>query len=172
MGPASLDAGDAARVIRLSELFGGPERPLVLFHFMYGGAQASPCPMCSMWIDGYQAAARHLQQRVDLAVVARADLASLRGWARLRGWTDLGLVSSRRCSMKRDLGFEDDAGAQMPGVSVFARSPDGSPRHFYSASAYLSDDHPYRGMDLLSPVWNVLDLTPEGRGDWLPALEY
>jgi predicted dithiol-disulfide oxidoreductase (DUF899 family) len=29
-----------------------------------------------------------------------------------------------------------------------------------------------RGIDLLSPVWNVLDLTPEGRGDWNAKLEY
>ena len=24
----------------------------------------------------------------------------------------------------------------------------------------------------LSPVWNIFDLTPEGRGDWNPKLEY
>ena len=29
-----------------------------------------------------------------------------------------------------------------------------------------------RGIDLLSPVWNLLDLTPEGRGEWLPSLAY
>ena len=30
----------------------------------------------------------------------------------------------------------------------------------------------FRGIDLLSPVWNLLDLTPEGRGDWEPSLAY
>ena len=30
-----------------------------------------------------------------------------------------------------------------------------------------------RHIDLIWPLWNVLDLTPEGRGsDWVPALEY
>ncbi|MHB2020084.1 MAG: hypothetical protein ACYCW6_24365 [Candidatus Xenobia bacterium] len=30
-----------------------------------------------------------------------------------------------------------------------------------------------RHVDLLWPLWNVLDLTPEGRGkSWYPALEY
>lgn len=29
-----------------------------------------------------------------------------------------------------------------------------------------------RGIDLLSPVWNYFDLTPDGRGDMLPSLEY
>jgi predicted dithiol-disulfide oxidoreductase (DUF899 family) len=27
----------------------------------------------------------------------------------------------------------------------------------------------YRGLDLLSPVWNLLDLTRAGRGDWMPG---
>ena len=30
----------------------------------------------------------------------------------------------------------------------------------------------FRGIDLLSPVWNLLDLTPKGRGDWEPSLAY
>jgi predicted dithiol-disulfide oxidoreductase (DUF899 family) len=29
-----------------------------------------------------------------------------------------------------------------------------------------------RGIDLLSPVWHVLDLTPQGRGDWYAELQY
>ena len=27
-----------------------------------------------------------------------------------------------------------------------------------------------RGIDLLTPVWYLLDLTPAGRGDWYPSL--
>src|ERR1035438_9356685 len=52
-GPASLDAGDApVRTVRLSELFTAPDRPLVVYHLMYGKKQTKPCPMCTMWIDG------------------------------------------------------------------------------------------------------------------------
>jgi predicted dithiol-disulfide oxidoreductase (DUF899 family) len=29
-----------------------------------------------------------------------------------------------------------------------------------------------RGIDLLTPVYNMLDLTPQGRGDWYASLEY
>ncbi len=29
-----------------------------------------------------------------------------------------------------------------------------------------------RGIDLLSPVWNLLDLTPDGRGQWDTKLQY
>ena len=45
-GPANLDAGDAPlRPIRLSELFSKPDRPVVIYHFMYGKKQSKPCPM-------------------------------------------------------------------------------------------------------------------------------
>jgi hypothetical protein len=27
-------------------------------------------------------------------------------------------------------------------------------------------------MDLISPVWNVFDLLPSGRGEWLPDNSY
>ena len=42
--------------VRLSQLFSAPHRPLILCHFMYGKAQTDPCPLCTMWIDGYNAA--------------------------------------------------------------------------------------------------------------------
>jgi predicted dithiol-disulfide oxidoreductase (DUF899 family) len=29
-----------------------------------------------------------------------------------------------------------------------------------------------RGIDLIAPVWQVLDLTPQGRDDWDPELTY
>jgi predicted dithiol-disulfide oxidoreductase (DUF899 family) len=31
-----------------------------------------------------------------------------------------------------------------------------------------------RGIDLMSPfwIWNILDLTPDGRGEWMPKLGY
>jgi hypothetical protein len=29
-----------------------------------------------------------------------------------------------------------------------------------------------RGIDLLAPVWNFMDLTPQGRREWYPSLAY
>ena len=53
-GPDDLNAGDSpTRSVRLSELFSGPDRSVVVYHFMYGKKQTSPCPMCTMWIDGF-----------------------------------------------------------------------------------------------------------------------
>src|SRR5437762_9261260 len=51
-GPSNLDGGDAPiQTVRLSELFSGSDRSLVIYHFMYGKRQTNPCPMCTMWID-------------------------------------------------------------------------------------------------------------------------
>jgi predicted dithiol-disulfide oxidoreductase (DUF899 family) len=41
-----------------------------------------------------------------------------------------------------------------------------------AAGAQLADDRRERGIDLLSPVWHLLDLTPGGRGDWYPSPGY
>jgi len=55
---------------------------------------------------------------------------------------------------------------------VFTRDVDGNVRHFYTAHPNMSDEFDQRGIDLLCPVWHVLDLTPEGRDDWYAELEY
>jgi predicted dithiol-disulfide oxidoreductase (DUF899 family) len=36
----------------------------------------------------------------------------------------------------------------------------------------MADDINERGIDLLSPIWGVLDLTQKGRGDWYAGLDY
>jgi predicted dithiol-disulfide oxidoreductase (DUF899 family) len=36
----------------------------------------------------------------------------------------------------------------------------------------MSDDVNQRGIDLLTPAWHVLDLTPHGRADWYARLDY
>src|ERR1017187_3334502 len=63
--------------VQLSELFSAPGRPLILYHFMFGKAQTDPCPLCTMWIDGYNAAAPHLTQNADFAVVGAPEPAAL-----------------------------------------------------------------------------------------------
>jgi len=85
-GPADLAAGDKpVREVRLSQLFTAPKRSLVLYHFMYGKGQRKACPMCTMWIDGFNGVADHLAENVDFAVIAAADLPALREHGRWRG---------------------------------------------------------------------------------------
>jgi predicted dithiol-disulfide oxidoreductase (DUF899 family) len=172
-GPTSLDDGDApANTVRLSELFSAPDRALVIYQFMYGKKQTKPCPMCTSWIDSFNGVAHHLAQNIDLAIVAAADLPTLRAHARQRGWNKLRLLSAGASSFKYDLGSEDAAGYQDSTISVFTLDAQRAVRHFYSVHPRLADDIDTRGIDEYNPIWNVLDLTPHGRGNWDASLDY
>jgi predicted dithiol-disulfide oxidoreductase (DUF899 family) len=174
-GPASLDDGDEPlRTVRLSELFTASDRSLVIYHFMYGKKQKNACPMCTAWIDSFNGVAHHLAQNVDLAIVAAADPATLRAHARKRGWNRLRLLTAGDSTFKYDLGSENREGNQESTVSVFARDVDGTLRHFYSGHPWLAHDSKdqQRGIDELNPIWNVLDLTPRGRGQFYASLDY
>ena len=172
-GPASLDAGDEPVTrVRLSELFTAPDRALVIYHLMFGKKQTKPCPMCTAWLDGYNGVAHHLAQNVDFAIVAAANPSTLRAYARERGWNKLRLLSAGESTVKYDLGSEDREGGQDSTISVFTRDSDGTLRHFYSSHPGLAPDIKERGIDELSPIWNVLDLTPQGRGTFYASLDY
>lgn len=172
-GPPDLSAGDEPRrQVQLSELFTGPDRSLVVYHFMFGKKNTEPCPMCTLFIDGWNGVAHHLAQNVDVAIAAAADPVALRTFARSRGWDRLRLLSCGTNTFKYDLGSEDRDGNQDSTVSVFTRDSDGKLRHFYSVHPSMSGEIKERGIDLLGPVYNVLDLTPQGRGDWYADLSY
>lgn len=172
-GPRRLEDGDGpVTTVRLSELFGSPQRALVIYHLMYGKENTTPCPMCTMWVDGLDGIAHHLAPNVDFAVAAAADVPTLRAYARVRGWERVRLLSCADNTFKYDLGSEDEAGVQDSAVSVFTLDAGGSPHHFYTTHPSLADDINQRGIDLLTPAWHVLDLTPQGRGDWYAQLDY
>ena len=172
-GPSDLDAGDSpTRKVRLSELFTGPDRSVIVYHLMFGKKQSKPCPMCTQLVDGLNGVAQHVAQRADLAIVAAADPPALRGHARARGWNRLRLLSAGSSTFKSDLGSEDREGNQDSEISVFTRGSDGVLRHFYSAHPRLAEDVKERGLDLICPLWTLFDLTPQGRGDFYAKLEY
>lgn len=170
-GPFDLGADGPVRRVHLADLFGQPEKPLIVYHLMYGGTQTEPCPMCSMWIDGFNGVARHVAQRANLAVVAQAPIGAIRAWGRQRGWHSLRLLSSSSSTFKTDLNTQTPEGDQRPAISVFTRCSDGSSRHFWTGEAHLNDAT-WGGLDQYSPVWNLFDLTPEGREAWMPQREY
>jgi len=170
-GPMDLDAGDEpVSEVRLSDLFSGPGRSLIVFQMMFGKAQKTPCPMCTMWVDGFTGIAHHIAENIDLVVVTAADVSELRQHARNRGWTGLRLLSAGENTFKFDLGSEDPEGNQGSTISVFDRDDDGTIRHAYTVQPQWSETDYQRGMDLYSPVWHLLDLTRKGRGDWYASL--
>jgi predicted dithiol-disulfide oxidoreductase (DUF899 family) len=149
--------------VRLSELFTGDKNDLIIYHLMYWAKDDDFCPMCSLWIDGFNGIAPHLRQRANFAVASRAPVDKLKAWAKRRGWDRLRLLSDDGPQFARDIDAEDAEGNPDSTVVVFTKSGH-EIRHFYTAHPMLEDRE--RGIDLLSPVWHLLDLTPSGRGDW------
>ena len=177
-GPRTLDAGDApirkvkVKVkVKIGELFSAPERPLVIYQLMFGKKQTKPCPMCTLWIDGHNGVAHHIAQNLDFAIVAAAEPILLRGYARQSGWHNLRLLSGGESSFKYDLGG-DQEGGQGSSLNVFTKNADGTVRHFYTQPPRLAQDINERGIDLLTPVFNLMDITSRGRGNWYPNLGY
>lgn len=163
----------AAGSVRLSELFGPGRRSLIVYSYMYGPTAEEPCPMCTCFLDGVDAYAPHLTQRLNLVVVARSPAERLRASAARRGWRRLRLLSSAKNSYNTDYGAEAPDGQQLPACNVFTMTDEGV-FHFWSAEMLYvpTKGHP-RHVDLLWPIWSFFDLTPEGRGtDWLPKLSY
>lgn len=170
----AFDAGDG-RTVRLSELFTLPEASLVLYNFMYGPKMAAACPMCTSFLDSLDGSAPHLTQRVNLAVVAKSPIDRIRAHARARGWRHLRLLSSAGNAFNRDYLGESPDESQNPLLHVFVRRG-ATVHHFYTTELFFvppePGQHP-RHIDPMWPLWNVLDMTPEGRGDgWHPKLEY
>ncbi|MFE9577140.1 DUF899 family protein [Nocardia sp. NPDC006044] len=168
-GPADLGRPEPTRTTKLRDLFGQHDT-LVVYHLMFHPDEDEACPMCSMWVDGFQGVAHHLAQRTSFAVIAKAPLPKLRAWAVRRGWDGLRILSSHGTTFNADLNAERANGEQRPMISVF--TPDGDRvRHHYTLPANFLDDA-QRGIDQLSPVWNILDLLPAGRGDWYAENHY
>jgi predicted dithiol-disulfide oxidoreductase (DUF899 family) len=173
-GPTDLEASTPVRAVSLSELFTHGDT-LVVYSFMFGPAAAQPCPMCTSMLDSLNGNAPHIRQRTALAVVAKSPIERIRAFARERGWRNLRLLSSHGNAYNRDYFGEGADGAQWPALNVFVRRG-GKVFHFYCTELLFVPSDPGqngRHVDMLWPLWNVLDLTPEGRGsDWYPKLRY
>jgi predicted dithiol-disulfide oxidoreductase (DUF899 family) len=178
--------------VRLSELFGPGKDSLVIYSFMFPrdplderpgpteGQSArlplaqGPCPSCVALLDQLDGAAEHAGQHLNLAIVAKAPPAHILGFARDRGWRRLRLLSSASNTYNRDYLAETAEGLQRPMLNVFRR--DGTAiRHFWGSELFYAPAEPGqdpRHVSTVEPVWNLFDLTPEGRPDWDEQLSY
>jgi predicted dithiol-disulfide oxidoreductase (DUF899 family) len=127
-------------------------------------------------LDSLDGAAPHLSRSLSLAVVAKSDPARIRNFARERGWRHLRLLSSRGNKYNRDYHAETAEGEQMPLLNVFVRDGDHFRHTWASELIYAPRDEGMdpRHVDSIWPIWNVLDLTPEGRANDsnFPSLRY
>jgi predicted dithiol-disulfide oxidoreductase (DUF899 family) len=163
------------RKVRLSELFAPGKDTLILYSYMYSLAMDAPCPMCTSIIDSLEGAAGHVGQRVNLAIVAKSPLPRLLTFTRNRGWKNLRFLSSADNSYNRLYRGEDEDGEQFPMLNVFVKKGDNI-RHFWASELFFSKPEKGQNMrhvDMIWPLWNLLDVTPAGRGkDWYPRLSY
>jgi predicted dithiol-disulfide oxidoreductase (DUF899 family) len=187
-------AGGAGGSVRFSDLFAPGKDTLVVYSFMFprysgdsrpGPAEGetarlplaeTPCPSCTSILDSLDGAAPHLAQLINLAVVAKSDPDRIAAFAREPGWRHLRLLSSRNNRYNRDYLAEDPDSGQRPILNVFTRDG-GEFRHRWATELMFAprdDGEDPRHVDLIWPLWNVLDMTPGGRAncDRIPAGHY
>lgn len=154
--------------VSMSDLFN--TECLALYSLMYKTTDVQPCPMCASLLDGLNAQMTQLSRSIDLVVVAKATPEMLTDLAASRGWDQLRFVSAEHNSYQRDYRGEDANGAQLPMLNIFERK-DHVIRHYWGSEGYFAPltGHP-RHLDTLWPLWNMLDLTPKGRSDFMPQL--
>ncbi len=182
-------AADGSEV-KFSELFAPGKDTLVVYHMMFprwsqdqrAGAASGrtaalplaeqPCPSCTSVVDGLNGPATHLSDRVNLVVVAATDPARLGNYAVERGWGNVRLLSSRNNTFNRDYHGETREGEQLPVLNVFSRDGDGMHHRWASELTFVRGDS--SPLDAIWPMWGVLDLTPDGRGETAgyPSLQY
>jgi len=168
--------------VRLSELFAPGKDSLAIYSFMFPrdpaddrpGPRDGPCPSCTALLDQLDGMVGHATQHLNFAVVAKAPLAPVLAVAEERGWRRLRLLSSGGNTYNRDYLAETEDGHQRPMLNVFERD-DGTVRHFWGSELFYAPadgEQDPRHVGTLEPLWNLFDLTREGRPDWDEQLSY
>jgi len=157
----------------LADLFDGRSQ-LIVYHFMFGPGWKEGCPSCSFLADSFDGAVIHLAQRdTTFVVISRATLPEIDAFKKRMGWK-FKWASSNGTDFNYDYqvstGNGEKAGSSVyynytltefpsderPGLSVFFKK-DGEVYHTYSTYA--------RGLDILLPTYNLLDMTTKGRDE-------
>lgn len=184
-----IDANCRPEIVRLSELF-GDSPTIMIYSLMYGPERDTPCPGCTHLLDAIDGAAPHLARRVPFYVAARSPIARLSAWARARGWRNLEMLAivgegynagyygntiALTPDMRAARGLDDDKNWDEPMLNVFQKQGDDI-RHFWGSEMVFAPDEPgqdHRALDFADPLWGLLDMSPEGRGDtFFPKIDY
>jgi predicted dithiol-disulfide oxidoreductase (DUF899 family) len=179
--------------IRMPELFAPGTDSLAIYNYMFPRASQDtrpgpasgrsaelplaqgPCPSCTALLDQLDAVMLHSEPLLNFYAVAGAPLERVLTFARERGWRRMRVLSAAGNSFKRDYHGETEDGSQIPMLNVFERDGDVI-RHFWSSElmfAPTDGDQDPRHVGTIEPLWNLFDLTREGRRqDWNEQLSY
>jgi predicted dithiol-disulfide oxidoreductase (DUF899 family) len=164
---------EQGRSVRFSDLFGAHDT-LVTYFWMFGPERERPCPMCTSFVGSLDIPAPDITQRVALAVIGRSPVERQLAFARERGWRNLRFYVASD-DFARDYRGLAPNGDEWASFDVWTKK-DGIVRHFWGASESSGTADPGQDAHLApdpTPLWNLLDLTPGGRGtDWYPSLAY
>ena len=169
-----LDMAGNIEQVSLAELFVGDKDTLVLYSFMFSPEAKSACPSCTSIVDSLDGNVHHLSEQINFVACARAPIKRFRAWADGRGWHRVSLISSLNNTFNADYHAEIDLRRQLPLLHVFQRTAEGI-FHFHSSELFFlpfDEGQGPRHVDAIWPLWNVLDLTPAGRGKWNPKNSY
>lgn len=159
--------------VTLSGLFGRHDT-LVTYFWMFGPERERACPMCTAFLGALDVPARDIMQRVAVAVIGRSPVERQAAFARERGWRNLRFYATAGDDFPRDYRGLAPDGSEWPALDVWVRRA-GAVRHFWGSELGGTADpgQDPRGAPDPTPLWNILDLTPAGRGtDWYPKLDY
>ena len=129
--------------------------------------------MCTTVLGSWDGISPDANQRTSVVFVARSPLPRLLEYKKARGWHHARMYSDINGDYTAD--FLGDRDSDYPALHVFSRN-DGRIRHFWAGemSGEMSDPgQDPRGAPELSPLWTIIDFTPEGRDPkWYPSLSY
>jgi predicted dithiol-disulfide oxidoreductase (DUF899 family) len=166
---------EAGETVTLSDMFGDSDT-LVTYTWMYGPERERPCPMCTSLLSALDGEANDIAQRVPLAIIGKSPIERQLAFKTERGWRDLKFYSTNGSGFTRDYRGEGPDGEDWAAFNVFKRDADGTVRLFWAGELGDGTQDPGqdpRGAPDPMPIWNILDMTPEGRGeDWHPKLDY
>ena len=159
--------------LTLGDLFGKHDT-LVTYFWMYGPQRERPCPMCTSLLGSIDIPALDIEQRLAIAVIGRSPVARQLAFARERGWRNLKFYQCIGDDFpKAYRGLAPD-GSEWPALDVWVRKGE-RVHHFWAGENSGTQDpgqDPHGAPDI-APLWNILDLTPGGRGtNWYPKLNY
>jgi predicted dithiol-disulfide oxidoreductase (DUF899 family) len=172
--------------VRLSELFAPGKDSLVIYSFMFPRDPATsgrgrrparrplpltegPCPSCVALLDQLDGAAEHAASIINFAVVAKAPIDRRLAFARsAAGAAAAAVLGEATPTTATTSPRQPRAGSGR--CSTCSTATATTIRHFWGSELFYAPTEPGqdpRHVGTLEPLWNLFDLTPQGRpADW------